>query len=517
MKNKILTFLILSLTCITSGAFADATQCKDLLVSELTNLLTRSTIDTKSNTLASDVQKILKPKFEDILLNNATCKNVHNDLLSLDGTVFSVPFSGHTFDIEFDFDNTLVGNIPQIEKPDELESVMPWYGILVVKKGSLDKYANSDVPIISSEYMKSHKDDFYPANSDRFMGLRRGCTHGNHMAADNDVVNRAAHLTLNEDDSFFTGNDYYVYDGEDVYWGWASIAGEVALALATFGISAEASAAKASIKTASGVVQASSAALKGAKAVDLVSDTEKLKKAAKAAKAAKKGTKAAEKASRADAITALSEVGIQVPKGTKAAEIVKIGNSLEKAIPNIKTFSWKSTLTGLAKPWRAVGNGVKQLKPANLNKLLGKGVTWGNRFKVLAPTAAVAGVSFWHELAKAWGYSTSSVKVTDNVKFNGFGLLSADDLEDRENEVSHGAWLQFDEIGQANDGDAFNEALAFAELFQQDMQKINTEDPLCDVDIYVVQPGISNPEKLKTREVYYIIQNPGGSLRVSVR
>ena len=516
MKNKMLTFLLLSLTCITSGAYADASQCKDLLISELTKTLTTSSIDTKSNTLASDVQKILKPKFEDILLNNATCKNVHNDLLSLDGTVFSVPFSGHTFDIEFDFDNTLVGNIQQIEKPDELESVMPWYGILVVKKGSLDKYANSDVPIISSEYMKSHKDDFYPANSDKFMGLRRGCTHGNHMAADNDVVNRAAHLTLNEDDSFFTGNDYYVYDGEDVYWGWASIAGEIALALATFGISAEASAAKASIKTASGAVLASSTALKGAKAVDLVSDTAKLAKAATAAKAVKKG----DKASRVAAISALKDAGITLKnggKGVKYTEFAKIGNSLEKAIPNIKTFSWKSTLTGLAKPWHAVGNGVKQLKPANLNKLLGKGVTWGNRFKVLAPTAAVAGVSFWQELGKAWGYSTSSLKVTDDIKFNGFGLLSADDLEDRENEVSHGAWLKFDEIGQANKDDAFNEALAFAELFQQDMQKINTEDPLCDVDIYVVQPGISNPEKLKTREVYYIIQNPGGSLRVSIR
>lgn len=516
MKHKILTFLLLSLTCITSGAFADATQCKDLLISELTNTLTSSRIDTKSQTLESDVQKILKPKFEDILLNNAACKNSPSDILSFDGTIFSVPFSGHTFDIEFDFNNTLVGNTPQIEKPDELESVMPWYGILVVKKGSLDKYANSDVPIISSEYMQSHKDDFYPANSDRFMGLRRGCTHGNHMAADNDVVNRAAHLTLNEKDSFFSGNDFYVYDGEDVYWGWASIAGEVALALITFGISAEASAAKASVQAANGAVRASSAFLKGAKAVDLVTDTEKLKKAADAAKAVKAG----DKASRSAAIKALSDAGITLKNGGKGANFktfAKIGNALEKAIPNIKTFSWKSTLTGLAKPWKAVGNGVKQLKPANLNSLLGKGVTWGNRFKVLGPTTAVAGVSLWHELAKAWGYSTSSVKVTDNVKFNGFGLLSADDLEDRENEVSHGAWLQFDEIGQANDGDAFNEALAFAELFQQDMEKINTEDPLCDVDIYVVQPGISNPEKLKTREVYYIIQNPGGSLRVSIR
>ena len=96
MKHKILTFLLLSLTCITSGAFADATQCKDLLISELTNTLTSSRIDTKSQTLESDVQKILKPKFEDILLNNAACKNSPSDILSFDGTIFSVPFSGKT-------------------------------------------------------------------------------------------------------------------------------------------------------------------------------------------------------------------------------------------------------------------------------------------------------------------------------------------------------------------------------------------------------------------------------------
>ena len=132
--------------------------------------------------------------------------------------------------------------------PEVFEALLPWYGILVVKAGSLDKYAKMDLPIISTEYMKSHRDEFFPANSDKALGLARACTHSNHMAHDKDVINRAAHITMNEQDSFWKGSDYYVYDGQDVYWGWATIAGEVALALLTMGLSAEVAAAKNTLK-----------------------------------------------------------------------------------------------------------------------------------------------------------------------------------------------------------------------------------------------------------------------------
>ena len=511
MKRYFLTLLLLLTP--TFATAATASDCQSKLKTELSTLLKSSRIDLKSKTLASDVTKILKPKFDDIVSNDPLCKSKNSELLAMNGTTFSVPISDHTFDIELKFSKSLSDITNPVAKPEELERLLPWYGILVVKKGSLDKYANSDTPIISTEYMKTHKNDFYPANSGKALGITHGCTHGNHMANDNDVVNRASHLTMNEEDSFWSGNDYYVYDGEDVYWGWASIAGEVALALATFGLSAGAQTAATSTVAAGQTVEA---AHKAITAVKLTNNADKINDAITLAKAAKAGKSTAAVKSRTDAIKALTEAGITVKKGTKATEIVKIGNTLENAAKGIKSFSWTSALrTGLTRPWRLVKNGTTALKPKNLSKLYGKGATWAQRFKLTAPAATIAGVSLWQELAKAWGYSTAALKIDDNVKFNGFGLLSADDLDGRENEVSHGAWLQFDEIGTANEEDALHEALAFAEAFQEDLDKINTQAPLCDVDIYVVQPGISNPAKLGTREVYYIIQNPGGSLQVS--
>lgn len=511
MRTWLLSFSVF-FTCFATTV-ASAETCKDKLKAGLTQILNTSNIDLKSATLASDVTNLLQPKFQDIIENDPVCKGNSTDLLSYNATTFSIPIQNHTFDIELRFSNSLADTLAPIDKPQELERLLPWYGILVVKKGSLDKYANSDTPIISTEYMKSHKADFFPANSDKALGMARACTHGNHTAHDKDVVNRAAHLTMNEKDSFWSGNDYYVYDGEDVYWGWASIAGEVALALATFGLSAEAQLATGSVAAASTSVSAAHTAIT---AVKLTKDSAKIQKAITAAKAAKAGKDTAAVTSRSNAIKALADAGITVKKGTRATELVKIGNTLENAASGIKSFAWTSALaTGLTHPWRLVKNGITSLKPKNLSKLYGKGATWGQRFKTTIPVATVAGVSLWQELAKAWGYSTASLNIDDNVKFNSFGLLSADDLEGRENEVSHGAWLQFDEVGTVNTDDALHEALAFAEAFQEDMQKINTEDPQCDVDIYVVQPGISNPNKLGTREVYYIIQNPAGTLSVS--
>lgn len=521
MYKKIISFL---LCFISHNAIAtDDSACINKIKAELTNLLQHSTIDLSSSTLESDVSKILEPKFLDIVENTTECKTAN--LLSHNSTTFSIPISNHTFDIELQFAKTLTDFITPVDKPQELESLLPWYGILVVKKGSLDRYANSDTPIISTEYMLSHKADFYPDNSDRALGLKRACTHGNHMAHDKDVVNRAAHLTMNETDSFWSGNDYYIYDGEDVYWGWATIAGEVALALATLGVSAIAQTSATSAQAAAATAQAAGATLetthKAITAVKLTQDSTKLAEAARLAKLAQKGTSTAAVKSRADAVAALADAGITVRKGTKYSELIKIGNTIDNVKDSVqgavKTVSWGSALaTGLKHPWSLVKEGLTTLKPKNLSKLYGPGITWGQRFKNAIPVTTVAGVSLWNELRKAWGYSTATVKIDDNIKFNSFGLLSADNLEGRENEISHGSWLRFDEIGEASENDSLYEALAFAEKFQEDLNRINTEDPQCNVDIYVVQPGISNPQKLGTREVYYVIQNPGGSLRVSM-
>ncbi len=521
MLKKLFIFLLCFINY--SAYAASGTDCTNKVKNTLTNLLQQSNIDISSKTLASDVTSILEPKFLDIVENDADCKGT--DLIAQNKTKFSIPYSGHTFDIELLFSNSLVDLLDPVDKPEELESLFPWYGILVVKKGSLDKYANSDTPIISTEYMKSHKDEFFPGNSDRVLGLRRACTHGNHMAHDKDTINLAAHMTMNEDNSFWKGNDYYIYDGEDVYWGWATIAGEVALALATLGASAAAQASATSAQAAAASAQAAGATLQAANAairtVKLTQDSAKINKAIRLAKAAKAGKDTAAVTSRTEAVAALADAGITVRKGARASELVKIGNSLDNIKDTIqsatKTIPWTTAMvTGLKNPWRLVKDGITTLKPKNLAKLYGPGVSWGRRFKNAIPVTTVAGVSLWNELRKAWGYSTAAVKIDDNLKFNSFGLLSADNLDGRENEVSHGAWLKFDEIGTANEDDALNEALAFAEAFQEDLTKENLKDNLCDdLDIYVVQPGVSNPEKMRTREVFYVIQNPAGSIRVS--
>ena len=390
-------------------------------------------------------------------------------------------------------DNLITGE----DVPDELESLLPWYGILVVKKGSLDKIADSEVPIISSVYMKDHSSEFYPENSNRLLGMRRGCTHGNHTAHDKDVVNRAAHIASQEKDSFWTGNDYYVFDGEEVYWGTAQLIGEVALAILTFGVSTYGQAAAAAgqtISAASGMVNS----------VKLTRNASKINKAITAARAAQSGTSAAAVASRAEAVAALADAGITVRSGTRASQLVKIGNALNVANTSLGAY-------------RSVGGllriGTTQL-PATLKHLYGPGVTWGQRLKRAVIPAAVGGVGY--ELIKAFGYSTAELKdYADGVNFNSFGLLSADDLEGRENQVAHGAWLQFEEVGALGDDEALVSALEYADDFHKNMVEINKQEQLCDVDIYVVQPGISNPKKLGKREIYYLIQNPAGSLRVS--
>jgi hypothetical protein len=393
----------------------------------------------------------------------------------------------------------------------EFEALLPWYGILVVKAGSLDKYAALDLPIISTEYMKAHRNEFYPANSDQTFG--HGCTYYNHTANDNDLINRATHNVMGEENSFFSGSDYYVFDGSDVYWGWASIAGEVALALLTLGISAEASAAKAALQVTSAGAKTIAAASKTKGLITvgkLTTNAQKLKKASEAAKAVKAG----DAASKTKAIDALADAGITVKNTAKPTTFKNIATALDTAIATAKPVKWTSSLS---KPWRLVKSGAKDL----VSNKLGRGATWKTRFKTLGVGAAGVGLNYLgKELLKSWGYSSSLLQdpTTGDVAFNSFGLLSDDDEEGRENVVSHGAWIQFQDIGTANENDAVNEALVFADELKKEIDKLNASDPLCDVDIYVVQPAISNPEKLPgARQIYYILQNDDQKIQVRTK
>lgn len=386
--------------------------------------------------------------------------------------------------------------------PDEFEALFPWYGILIVKAGSLDEYAKQDLPIISTEYMKQHRNEFYPDNSDRTMGWHRACTHSNHMAHDKDVINRATHIQMGQKDSYWSGSDFYVYDGADVYWGWATIAGEVALALLTFGISAEVTAAKTVAQITDAGVKTVKGASSAVTAVKLSKDGKKVQKAIEAAKAAKK----ADAASRTAAIDALSDAGITVRNTANYKSLNAIGRALESAAA-LKPVSWVSSLRH---PWKLVASGAKNIVPKTANAL-GPGSTWSKRFATLAIGGGAVGANYFgRELIKAFGYSSAALKdpQTGNVSFNSFGLLSDDDEEGRENVVSHGAWIQFETIGTQNDDDAINEATRFAEELTEEINRINAEDPQCNVDVYVVQPAISNPKKLPgPKAIWYILMN----------
>ena len=390
----------------------------------------------------------------------------------------------------------------------ELDHLMPWFGILVVKRGSLDSFANKDIPLVSSEYMARNKATFYPDNSAKPLGMLRGCTHGNHTAHDKDVVNRAAHITMDEQDSFWSGNDYYVYDSQDVYWGTAQLVGEIALAIVTFGASAAVSGGAAATQALATGGRAVIASSRLVSAVKLTNNATNLAEATRLLKAAQSGTSAAAVASRTNAVAAAQRAGVTFTNGAKTSrELIKIGNALEATATSIGAMGRLSWRSALFKPWRLVKPGIRDLGP-RAKQLFGPGATWGQRVKRGAVVAGTTGIGL--ELIKAFGYSSATTKIGD-VKFNSFGLLSLDNGEGKENIVSHGAWLEFSEIGEANSGDTQNEALAFAEAFSEDLDKINQQDPQCNVDIYVVQPGV------KGGEVFYLIQNPAGSLRVNTK
>lgn len=406
-------------------------------------------------------------------------------------------------------------------KIEGVDYVLPWYGILVVKKNSLDNVYNSDKPFISPSYMKQHKDKYFPENSGKVLGMAKGCTHGNHTANDNDVINLAAHKTMAEENSFFTGNDYYVYDGEDVYWGTAMMVGEIALALITLGVSAEAEAMSMTATNARVASEIGKIGKSTKNTIVAITDTQKAQKAAEAAKALTKTSTAADKAK---VIQELKDAGITVSNRVGYRQLQQIGTIISNTSSKV---SWTSALIHGNK-WRLLKNGATKIVPKAKN-IFSTGASIGRTLAIgaLAYGGVKAADSFsdtahdiFISVLKANGYSTATMPITDNpqykdLKFNSFGLLSADNIEGHENDVSHGTWLQFDSTGEIQLGDAENEAAAFAEAFAEDVRIYNKETPLCDIDIFVVQPVIGDPLKTGKKDIYYLLYtDPKANLRV---
>jgi hypothetical protein len=521
MKRIALFFATVYMFCGTSLANASLDNCKNKFAPAFETLLRTSNINYASPTLASDVGALLQPKMDEIVSRDFDCINAKNELLAYRAAELSIETPQKIFDIELQFQPEFAENASDMEKATEFESVMPWFGILIVKKGSLDEYTEKELSVIPTEFMKDNHAKFWPNNSaggsawnplptiqNMFGGdVRSGCTYGSHTANDNDVINRAAHVTFDETDSFWSGNDYYIYDGKDVYWGWASLAGEVALALVTFGASSAITAGRTAVNAARATAALNTAnkTLKGMSAirtVTLVNNADKINDAAKALKAVKAGNAAA----KAEAIKKANDAGVVFRSANpRISTLNKVGSALETAgaysRAGLRAGAANAWTSGFFRPWKLVKRGATAIAP---KRIVARSPRLTGLKRNLAIGAVATGeVGIGLALMKAYGYSKSSVDLMDNVKFSGFGLLSGDDIEGRENEVSHGAWIQIDELNEANEGDRLNEALAFAEEFKSDIDKFNTGGE-CDIDIYVVQVGVSNPALMGgKREAYY--------------
>ncbi len=106
--------------------------------------------------------------------------------------------------------------------------------------------------------------------------------------------------------------------------------------------------------------------------------------------------------------------------------------------------------------------------------------------------------------------SDSTSEFTNNIEFVPYLLLSADDIQEgQDNVVNYGMWLMWlgDSTSAADDDAAFLMANDFAAKFHEDLMEVqgNTSSP-CDVDIYVVRPILRNPGE-EDGQIYYLIMN----------
>ena len=106
---------------------------------------------------------------------------------------------------------------------------------------------------------------------------------------------------------------------------------------------------------------------------------------------------------------------------------------------------------------------------------------------------------------------TSTGDFTNNIQFNPFLLLSADDLQegDQADKINYGMWLMWmgDSYRPADDDAAYLQAMDFAAKFYEDLMEVQGEtNSPCNVDIYVVKPIIKNPGK-SNPELHYLIMN----------
>ncbi|MDR0967975.1 MAG: hypothetical protein LBL75_04105 [Rickettsiales bacterium] len=443
-----------------------------------------------------------------------------------------------------------------------------WYGILVVRAGSLDEYIGPDKNnTISLRYFADNIRKFYPASYNNgttpLSGPMPRCTTQSAFADDKDIINLAAVKTIGLEDAGETDtNDYYVAGDVNLQWvAWSQVALDVGITIATMGAGTGIMAATKvfrAAKVSDKLLDASRALDKLPKVKELFAVRKQLDAVNDRLKQAKGLEDIAKKSKGENMATDLKYAQDEIKKAND--EITNIN----KQIANLETFddvkkyrkiednfekvwkvernlkAWRTPQRGnvVARTWRRGAGVVKTLKAINKSdnviksaeKVARAGVKSG-RIRNWLFRSTLSNVRRLGKIVRNTGFLYGAMKIvgdmydytetatgefTNNIEFSPLGLLSADDIKGSENVVNYGMWLMWvgDSLSANDDNAAYLQAMDFANKFHQDVNEVQTgeiekgrtADTLCDIDIFVVRPIIRNPDA-DNPELYYLIMN----------
>ena len=400
-----------------------------------------------------------------------------------------------------------------------------WYAIMVVQSGSLDEFVGPDKNnTLSVKYINDNIDKLYPNAA-----LNGGtCTSRSAIARDTNVINRTGAMTTGDDSC-----DYYVAGDINLEWiGYAEIALDVIITVATFGAGTAASASIKGVRAAKSM-KSLSKSLQSLRKLDTVRDYVKysgeLSKLTKELAKIDKVADAAKYAQKTDAINDLK-------KNIKNLEqIDNVKDYINKADAYHDLQKYRKTLQGLRpKHGNVATRGAKILKgikaARNGNKILAKGAKAARASKLstriknhlyhstlkhastLAKMTANTGLLYGaiKIVGEMYDFTeTSTGQFTNDIDFKPLLLLSADEIDGQENVVNYGMWLMWsaDSTNPADDDAAYLQTMDFASKFHEDLMEIQGDsNSPCDVDIYVVKPVLRGIDT-DNPELYYLIMN----------
>ena len=402
-----------------------------------------------------------------------------------------------------------------------------WYGIMVVESGTLNEFVGPNKNnTISLKYINDNIDTLYPSGMN--------CTTKHALARDNKAINRATKETVSiEKDS----NDYYVAGDANLEWiGYAEIAADVILTVATMGGSAVVSGGVKGIRATKSMRDLSKS-LGALRKLDSVRDyiktsgqvtklTKEIATLDKVKDAAKIADKTAELDKIKDALKTIEnsdDVKKYIDQADAYSDLQKYRKTLQGAKAITKQAKRGNIFTRavkVAKATHAAFNGNKILakgaKAARASKLSTRVKDWLfhstlKNIITLSKVGATGGLLYGtlKFVGNMYDFTeTSTGEFTNDVEFKPLLLLSADDIPEQENVVNYGMWLMWagDSVSAADDDAAYLQVMDFAAKFHEDLMTVQdgTNSP-CNVDIYIVRPVLRNPDN--NPELYYLIMN----------